>query len=91
MSYVKGVEKKSGFLKITDKTVSPATNMLDSLERWDPQLCLEYKNFSVRYQVPRYKQIKMVHQISKFLNVGQSSVLKSDVPYCFTYISAPLC
>ena len=26
-----------------------------------------------------------------FLGGGQSSILKFGVPYCFTYISAPLC
>ena len=32
----------------------------------------------------------MGYQISKCLNIGQLSVLKYDVPYCLTYISAPL-
>ena len=41
------------------------------------------KTFLYEIREPRYKQIKMGHQISKFLNIGQSSVLKSDVPYYF--------
>ena len=40
---------------------------------------------------PRYNPIKMRYQISKILDSRQSSVLKSDVTYCFTYILASLC
>ena len=47
------------------------------------------KTFLYEIREPRYKQIKMGYHISKFLNIGQSSVLKSDVPYYFTYILAP--
>ena len=32
----------------------------------------------------------MGYHISKFLDIGQSSILKSDDPYCFTHISACL-
>ena len=49
------------------------------------------KTFLYDIRELRYKQIKMGYQISKIFDIGQSSVLKSDVPYCFTYISAPLC
>ena len=49
------------------------------------------KIFLYDIREPRYKQIEMGYQISECLNVGQSSVLKADVPYCFTYILAPLC
>ena len=34
---------------------------------------------------------KWGYQISKVLYIGQSSVLKSDVQYCLTYVSAALC
>ena len=30
------------------------------------------------------------HLIEKIIDMGQSSILKSDVPYCYTYIPAPL-
>ena len=33
----------------------------------------------------------MGYQISNILDIGQSCVLKSDVQYCFPYISAALC
>ena len=33
----------------------------------------------------------MGYQILKILDIGQSSVLKSDVPYYIPYILAPLC
>ena len=49
------------------------------------------KNLLYDIRELRYKQIKMGYQISKIFNIGQSSVLKSAVPYCFIYISAPLC
>ena len=49
------------------------------------------KTFPYDKREPRYKQIKMGYQISKILDTGHSSVLKSDVPYCFTYLSALLC
>ena len=49
------------------------------------------KTFLYDIRELRYKQIKMGYQISKIFNIGQSSVLKSAVPYCFIYISAPLC
>ena len=49
------------------------------------------KNFLYDKREPRYKQIKIRYQIKKILDSGQSSVLKFDVPYCFTYISAFLC
>ena len=48
------------------------------------------KTFLYEIRKPRYKNIKMGYHISKFLNIGQSSVLKSDVPYYFTHILAPL-
>ena len=48
------------------------------------------KTYLYEIREPRYKQIKTGYHISKFLNIGQSSVLKSDVPYYFTHISAPL-
>ena len=35
-------------------------------------------------------QIKMGYQITKVLDIGQSSSLKSDVQYCLTYILAAL-
>ena len=60
-------------------------------ERWDPKLLLKYKTFLYDITEPRYKQIKIGYQISKILFTGQSSVLKSDVPYCFAYILTPLC
>ena len=40
--------------------------------------------------VPRYKKIKMEYQITKVLDIGHSSSLKSDVQYCLTYILAAL-
>ena len=40
---------------------------------------------------PSYKQNKMGYQISNILDIGQFCVLKSDVQYCFPYISAPFC
>ena len=46
--------------------------------------------FLYKIREPRYNQIKMGYHILKFLNIGQSSVLKSDVPFYLTYISAPL-
>ena len=49
------------------------------------------KTFLYDIREPRKKKIKMGYHISKFLNIGQSSFLKSDVPYCFNYIQAPLC
>ena len=48
------------------------------------------KPFLYDIKEPRYKQIKMRRQI-KINSIGQTSVLKSDVPYCFACISAPLC
>ena len=48
------------------------------------------KTFLYDIREPRYKQIKMGYQISKVLDIGQSSALKSDVQYCLTYISAAL-
>ena len=74
--------------------ISLATNML---EDWDI-FCLKggihssvwrTKTYLYNIRVPRYKQIKMWYQISNFLNIGQSSVLKSEVLYCFTYILIP--
>ena len=47
------------------------------------------KTFFYDAREPRYKQIKMGYQISKISDIGQSNVLNSDVPYCFTYILAP--
>ena len=48
-----------------------------SFERWDPQLCLEYKKtFTYNFWKLRYKQIKMEYYISKILNIGQSSVTR---------------
>ena len=81
--FIKGVEKKPGLLKITDKTVSPATNML---EGWDMihwkggihSFVWNTKTFLYDIREPRYKQIKMGYQISKCLNIGKSSVWKSD-------------
>ena len=49
------------------------------------------KTFVYGKREPRYKQTKMRYEISKISDTGQSSVLKSDVPYCFTYILAHLC
>ena len=49
------------------------------------------KTFLYDIQEPGYKEIKMRYHISNILNIGQSGVLKSDVPYCFTYISASFC
>ena len=40
---------------------------------------------------PRYKQTKIGYQTKKNLDIGKSIVLKSDIPYCFAYILAPLC
>ena len=39
----------------------------------------------------RYKRNNMEYQISKFLNIEQSSVLKTDTQYCFPYISVLPC
>ena len=51
----------------------------------------DWSTFLYNIREPRYNQIKMGYHISKFLNIGQSSVLKFGVPYCFTFITAPLC
>ena len=48
-----------------------------SYERWEPLLRLECKNFSIRFL--------------RKTDVRLSSVLRSDIPYCFTNISAFLC
>ena len=38
---------------------------------------------------PRYKEIKMGYQITKVLDIGQSSSLKSDVQFCLTMFRLP--
>ena len=48
------------------------------------------KTFLYDIREPRYREIKMGYQITKVLDIGQSSSLKSDVQYCLTYISAAL-
>ena len=48
------------------------------------------KIFLYDIREPSYKQKKMGYQVSNLLDIGQSCVLKSDVQYCFPYISAPL-
>ena len=49
------------------------------------------KTFLYDIREPRYKQLKMGYQITKVLDIGQSSSLKSYVQYCLTYVSAALC
>ena len=49
------------------------------------------KTFLYDIREPRYKEIKMGYQITKVLDIGQSSSLKSDVQFCLTYILAVLC
>ena len=73
--------------------ISLATNMLEGfiLKGGIHSSVSSTKTFLYDIMEPRYKQIKIGYQISKVLNMGQSSVLKSDVQYCFTCISAPLC
>ena len=63
--------------------ISLATNMLES---WDiihwkggiHSFVWSTKTFLYDIREPRYKQIKMGYQISKCLNMGKSSVWKSD-------------
>ena len=72
--------------------ISLSTNIL---EEWDiihlkgkiHIYVLSTKTFLYNIREPRYDQIKMGYKISKILEIGQSNVLNSDVPYCFTYIS----
>ena len=49
------------------------------------------KTFLSNIREPIYRKIKIGYQISKSLDIGQSSVLESDIPHCFDYISTSLC
>ena len=49
------------------------------------------KTFLYDIREPRYKRNNMEYHISKFLNIEQSSVLKTDTQYCFPYISVLPC
>ena len=76
--------------------VSLATNMLKG---WDiihwkggiHSFVGSTKTFLYDIWEPRYEQIKMGYQISKWLNIGQSQCLKIRCPIMFYFISAPLC
>ena len=73
--------------------ISLATNML---EGWDiihligtiHSSVWTTKTFLYDIREPRYKPIKIGSQISKLSDIGPSNFLNSNVPYCFTYISA---
>ena len=47
-----------------------------SFERWDPKLCLKYKNLSVQYQRAEIKS-KTIGGI-RFQKFDQSDIFKSD-------------
>ena len=49
------------------------------------------KTFLYGIREPRHNQNNMEYHISKFLNIEQSSVLKTDTQYCFPYISVLPC
>ena len=71
-----------------------ATNMIEGLDIFHLKgkiKCSIWSTKTFLYEIRehRYKQIKIGYLISKFLNIGQSSILKYDVPYHFTYILAP--
>ena len=77
---IQGVQKK---MRRSFCLISLATNMLES---WDiihwkggiHSFVWSTKTFLYDIREPRYKQIKMGYQISKCLNIGKSSVWKSD-------------
>ena len=77
---IQGVQKK---MRRSFCLISLATNML---EGWDiihwkggiHSFVWSTKTFLYDIWEPRYKQIKMGYQISKCLNIGKSSVWKSD-------------
>ena len=71
---------------------SLATNMLESWDLYHSKgeihsSVWSTKTFLYDIREPRKKKIKMGYHISKFLNIGQSSFLKSDVPYCYIVTS----
>ena len=77
--------------------ISLATNMLDScdISHLKNGICSSVwstKTFLYDIREPRYKRNNMEYHISKFLNIEQSSVMKTDTQYCFPYISVlPWC
>ena len=49
------------------------------------------KTFLYDIREPRYKRNNMEYHISKFLNIKQSCVLKTETQNCFLYISVLPC
>ena len=89
--HIKGESMKTSLiLRRTFGLISLPTNILEGwdifhLKGWIHSSVQCTKTFLYDIREPIYKQIKMGYQISKIFDIGQSSILKSDVPYLILF------